>query len=84
MAGRLGNRFRTTKSTDGIDEIGWGIGCAALAAIVTVLVGRFASWARTFHEPICQKSPCDRIEQLFDIPFGDQIGIAKRLPNIFT
>ena len=84
MTSGFGDWGRPAECANGIDQFGGRIGCAAFAAVIAILVFGFAVWTSTFDEPIGQKCSCNRIKQLLNIPFRDQVRGSQRLPDLFA
>src|SRR5580704_12462103 len=65
-----------------VDEIGRTVGRAALLATVSVLPGSFANRTGPLHKSIGQERIRFRIEELSDIPLGDQGCPTKGRPEL--
>lgn len=72
MLGGFLDRCCAREGADRIDQIAGRVRCAALAAVVSILVGGLADRTSTFDETVGQEGTGLRIEQLLDIGLAYQ------------
>lgn len=82
VGGRTDLRSGARQAADRIDQVGWGVGGPAVAAVVSGLVRLAAVGTGSADEAVGEEALLLGIEQLFDVSLHDEVGLTQRPPDL--